>query len=251
VSGCAGTPASNFTSANGSLALSPRSQKPRSSYDVLYEFTGGRDGKFPRAGLTEVDGTLYGTTAGNFDDNFGNVFAITTSGEETSLYNFAGGRDGNHPRDGLANRDGTLYGTTEEGGSGYGTVFSVTVGGKEKVLHRFEGRHDGQSPFAGLLDLKGQLYGTASDYGSRGNGTVFRVTDHKNKYAYEVLDVLGGGSAGRHPVADLINVNGALYGTTAAGGASARGTIFKVTFAGVKTLHSFGGGAMVRGRTAP
>ncbi|HEX4012379.1 MAG TPA: choice-of-anchor tandem repeat GloVer-containing protein [Candidatus Cybelea sp.] len=243
LSGCAGTPQSNLTPANGSLAPSVRSQKSTSSYGVLYEFTGGRDGKFPRAVLTEVDGTLYGTTAGDYTDNFGNVFAITTSGKETSLYNFAGGKDGNHSRAGLANRDGTLYGTTEDGGFGHGTVFSITVDGKEKVLHRFAGRHDGQLPIAGLLDLKDELYGTTSDYGSGGNGTVFRVTDHKNKYAYEVLNVLGGGSAGQHPVAALINVDGALYGTTAGGGVSELGTIFKVTFAGVKTLHSFGGGS--------
>jgi uncharacterized repeat protein (TIGR03803 family) len=145
LSGCAGTPQSNLTPANGSFAPSVRSQKSTSSYGVLYEFTGGRDGRFPRAGLTEVDGTLYGTTAGNFDDNFGNVFAITTSGKETSLYNFsinpvgnvnfrvvhtfAGApNDGGQPRAALIDANGTLYGTTTEGGEhNGGTIFKLTI----------------------------------------------------------------------------------------------------------------------------
>ena len=239
---CSGTPQSNLTPANYSLAHALRPQRPSSSYAVLYEFAGGSDGKFPRAGLTAVDGTLYGTTAGNVVANFGNVFAITTAGKERSLYNFEGGRDGNHPRAGLAYRDGTLYGTTEEGGSGYGTVFSVTTGGTEKVLHRFDGGRDGQLPLGGLLDLKGRLYGTTSDFGSGGNGTVFGITARDNKYAYEVLDVLGG-DAGSHPIGGLINVNGVLYGATSSGGVSGHGTVFMVTFAGVKMLHSFGGGS--------
>jgi uncharacterized repeat protein (TIGR03803 family) len=240
LSGCSGTPQSNLYSASGSVGPSLRSQRPVSlSYAVLYQFTGGPDGRTPRGGLIDVDGTLYGTTAGNFTTHFGGVFALTTGGKETSLYNFAGGRDGNHPRAALTYRNGVLYGTTEDGGSGYGTVFSVTTDGAEKVLHRFGGRSDGELPLGALLDLKGALYGTTSDFGSTNHGTVFQIT---SKSRFVVLDVFGG-SDGSNPVAGLIDEHGVLYGTTASGGASRRGTIFRITFAGVKTLHSFVGGS--------
>src|SRR5579871_3618292 len=183
LSSCSGSAQSNLTPAHGSLAPSLRPQpsfgrfdraltlKPNLSYDVLYQFKGGRDGRFPRAGLTELKGTLYGTTYGDIVRHFGSVFAITPAGKETplysiaSLYSFAGGRDGNGPRAGLTVMDGKLYGTTEEGGSGEGgTVFSITTGGTERVLHRFEGGLDGERPIGGLLKSTFGLLGTTSGY---------------------------------------------------------------------------------------
>jgi hypothetical protein len=39
-----------------------RTHKPP-AYRVLYSFRGGSDGAFPNAGLTNVNGTFYGTTS--------------------------------------------------------------------------------------------------------------------------------------------------------------------------------------------
>jgi len=255
LSSCSGILQSNLAPARGSLTPSLRSQssvgrfasaptpRPDLNYDVLYQFKGGRDGRYPRAGLTELNGTLYGTTYGEIVTNFGSVFAITTAGKETPLYSFAGGRDGNGPRAGLTALDDRLYGTTEEGGSGErGTVFSITIGGMERVLHRFEGGRYGERPLAGLLKSNGgRLLGTTSDYAGTYHGTIFSITDHRD--SYEPLEAFGGKPEGSHPVADLIKVHGTLYGTTAGGGVSEHGTIFKTNLAGVKTLHSFGGGS--------
>jgi uncharacterized repeat protein (TIGR03803 family) len=104
---------------------------------VLYEFIGG-DGANPNAGLTNVDGMLYGTTAGGGGYNCtrnsecGTIFAVDTSGNETVVHDFSGSPDGAFPYAGLTYANGTLYGTTENGGSdacgdyrGCGTVFSV------------------------------------------------------------------------------------------------------------------------------
>jgi uncharacterized repeat protein (TIGR03803 family) len=241
LSSCSGALQSNLTPARGSLTPSLRS--PSLNYDVLYQFKGGSDGKFPRAGLTELNGTLYGTTYGDLLTNFGNVFAITTAGKETPLYSFAAGRDGSGPRAGLTVLDGTLYGTTEEGGSGdRGTVFSITTGGTERILHRFEGGINGARPIAGLLKSKdGRLLGATSDFALSRHGTIFSITDHKD--SYDPLEAFGGKPDGAHPVAGLIKVHGALYGTTEGGGVSEHGTIFKTNLAGIKTLHSFDGGS--------
>jgi hypothetical protein len=44
---------------------------------VLYSFKGGSDGLNPDAGLTNMGGRLYGTTASGGTDFNGTVFVIT------------------------------------------------------------------------------------------------------------------------------------------------------------------------------
>jgi len=99
---------------------------------ALYGFKGGQDGSYPAAGLLNVNGTLYGTTQVGGTSNYGTVFKMSTTGNETVLYRFqgapSGGPDGAFPYAGLINVNGTLYGATYYGGtSGYGTVFSISL----------------------------------------------------------------------------------------------------------------------------
>jgi uncharacterized repeat protein (TIGR03803 family) len=53
--------------------LDPKSGK----FTTIYTFKGGKDGARPRAGLINVDGTLYGVTEEGGPVNYGTVFAIT------------------------------------------------------------------------------------------------------------------------------------------------------------------------------
>ncbi len=106
---------------------------------VLHRFAGPPgDGEEPYAGLININGTLYGTTAEGGSGTgarcmvenqllgCGTVFAITTSGVETVLHSFKG-RDGVAPIAGLLNVNGTLYGTTIRGGANNeGTIFSLS-----------------------------------------------------------------------------------------------------------------------------
>jgi uncharacterized repeat protein (TIGR03803 family) len=96
---------------------------------VLHRFgSGGGDGIIPNTGLTDVSGTLYGTTYEGGAYGGGIVYSISTSGGETTLYSFGGEpADGNGPLASLLNVNGTLYGTTAFGGRhGHGTVFTLT-----------------------------------------------------------------------------------------------------------------------------
>jgi uncharacterized repeat protein (TIGR03803 family) len=150
---------------------------------VLYSFTGGTDGTFPRAGLVrDKQGNLYGTTIGGGVWGSGTVFKVDTTGKEAVLYSFGyTGGDGTYPWASLV-RDakGNLYGTTFDGGAyDYGTVFKVDKSGKETVLYSFTGaRGDGYYPIAGLVRdaLSGNLYGTTSGGGVYNNGMVFKLT---------------------------------------------------------------------------
>jgi uncharacterized repeat protein (TIGR03803 family) len=60
--------------------------------------------------------------------------------------------------------------------------------------------------------------------------------------AYNILHSFGNSAGdGTHPEADLINVNGTLYGTTFTGGSYRYGTVFSITPSGEETvLHNFG-----------
>lgn len=66
--------------------------------EVIYSFKGTlkRDGQLPGAGLTKVNGVLYGVTnaGGSTKCECGIVFSVTTAGVEKVLYRFRGPPDG-------------------------------------------------------------------------------------------------------------------------------------------------------------
>jgi len=191
---------------------------------VLHSFGGGRDGANPTAGLTNVDGVLYGTTEIGGANGVGTVFKITVSGAETVLHSFGDGT-GKEPLGGLTNVNGVLYGTTEGGGTNdCGTVFKITTSGVESVIYRFASGSDGCGPEAALIEVNGALYGTTYAGGdSSGTGTVFKITTSGLE---NVLYHFEGGTAGENPAAGVTNLNGVLYGTTVFGGAHGKGIVF-------------------------
>jgi uncharacterized repeat protein (TIGR03803 family) len=96
---------------------------------VLYNFTGGADGRKPRnsALVRDSAGNLYGTTGEGGSSDFGVVFRLDTAGQLTVLHSFSG-KDGKIPYGTLArDKAGNLYGTTYQGGAfGGGVVFKIT-----------------------------------------------------------------------------------------------------------------------------
>jgi uncharacterized repeat protein (TIGR03803 family) len=237
---------------------------------LLYEFRNDSrgDGMWPFAGLiADTAGVLYGTT--NFAQYDGNVFKLTPKGtkyKESPLYLFPFSASGPAfplgalPAAGLlASGSGALYGTASLGGTctasplyGCGTVFELTpsvAGYAFTLLYTFQGGNDGRSPFAQLVaDKNGNLYGTTQYGGASNNGTVFELTPSGSSYVEHVLYAFAGGNDGALPLAGVvIGKNGALYGTTSAGGAAYAGTVFKLTPAGSgyneSILYAFGGGS--------
>jgi uncharacterized repeat protein (TIGR03803 family) len=246
------------------------SVSPSGTEKVLHSFGAGYDGIDPEAGLTDLGGTLYGTTSdGGYSSDTcgysscGTVFSITPSGTEQVLHRF-GKRDGIQPEASLIEVKGTLYGTTRRGGGNYqrgcdadcGTVFSITPSGAERVLHSFGAdASDGTSPIASLIKVKDKLYGTTTGGGLYHAGTVFSITLNGRE---KVLHSFGYGDDGATPAAALIEVNGTLYGTTGTGGKpgcdnyDTCGTVFSITPSGTeKVLHRFLTGDDGRGPEAP
>lgn len=220
---------------------------------LLHSFNLGSDGWSPLSPI-DVNGTLYGTTvfggSGCGSTGCGTVYSMSTTGVEKLLYRFKGGSQGaDEPDSDLIDASGTLYGTTGLGGNtgcyyhnGCGTVFGVTTTGAEKLFYAFKGGSDGAYPRAGLVDVNGTLYGTTSANGNGGGGTVYSISpDGVEKVVYHFGSYR---HDARGPQADLINVNGTLYGTTWGGGSSGSGTVFRISTTGSeKVLHSFTGGS--------
>ncbi|HZY98133.1 MAG TPA: choice-of-anchor tandem repeat GloVer-containing protein [Candidatus Baltobacteraceae bacterium] len=218
-------------------------------FKVVYSFQGKQDGMPSTAtALTNVGGTLYGTTAAGGAANNGTVFSVTTAGTFKTLYGFKGGTsDGASPQSPLVNVSGTLYGTTFSGGSvrvgnnlcnSCGTLFSVTKGGKEKVLYFFGSvKGDGHHPIGTLAYLNRKFYG-ATESGGYGSGTIFGATaGGKETVLYTFKNKADGRCNGGY--CNLTKLNGTLYGTAEFGGKKHVGSIFSITPQGTfKTLFS-------------
>jgi len=236
-----------------------RAARVPASFAVVHRFFGGTsDGAHPVAGLTNGNGTLYGTTfeggggTGCAPGYCGTVFSLTATGQETILHRFGVERDGIHPATRLLFVGGTLYGTTSGGGSGdacgggdgCGTVFKLDSAGNETVLYRFSYGDpvNGAEP-SGLIDVAGSLYGTTA-YGGTGCpnvdcGKVFKIDANARE---SVVHHFGGAGDGAFPCAGVINSSGSLYGTTEFGGANGLGTVFRIAPSGNEAvLYSFAG----------
>ena len=214
------------------------------TYKRLYNFTGGFDGGDPATPLTfDAAGNAYGTTAAGGDFDFGTVFMLTPSGQQTVLYNFTGGGDGLDPHGGvILDSAGNLYGTTVAGGfgglcagDGCGVVFELSPsngGWTETTLYSFQGRNDGFGPGSGLVfDSAGNLYGTAPDGGAHSAGVVFQLSPTNTGWQQKVIHAFTGNQDGAVGSLGslLLDAAGSLYGVTELGGTYGAGAVYKVS----------------------
>jgi uncharacterized repeat protein (TIGR03803 family) len=213
---------------------------PGGQFSTLYAFT-GKDGALASGGLTEINGTLFGTTACGGTkykaDNkrctgYGVLFSLTQAGIETVVHNFSQTKP--YPLGDLLARDGHLFGTTTGvGQSTPGTLFGIEANGKNyTTMHTFETIGDGQSPNGALIAVNGLIYGTTEAGGSNGFGTVFSIARNGVE---TVIYSFGGVSDGAYPFAGVIGSKGVLYGATENGGGktgcgigSGCGTVFSL-----------------------
>jgi uncharacterized repeat protein (TIGR03803 family) len=197
------------------------------------------------------------------------LLATPSRGENATLTIFPlSGTNGAFPHSQLIQAsDGNFYGTAQQGGAttntqpffggiGNGCVFKMTPDGTITALAPFFGTN-GSHPWGGLVEADdGNLYGTTydgGDYpgsavgGAPGVGTVFRITtDGSLTTIFSFM-----ATNGANPVTALTKgPDGALYGTTRAGGSTfgdprsfdnaGWGTLFKITTNGQFTsLYSF------------
>lgn len=107
-----------------------------------------------------------------------------------------------------------------------------TIAGDLITVASFNGANGG-SPFGGVtLDASGNIYGTTSNMGPGGGGTVFEIN-----HGFSTINTLGSFSTAdfsdpNAPRGTLALYNGALYGTTSAGGDAHAGVVYSVPLQG-------------------
>lgn len=108
------------------------------------------------------------------------------------------------------------------------------------LLHSFTGDTDGSEPH-GTLALAGtNLYGMGTHGGSKGFGTVFKVSTDGSSFT--VLHTFTNGATdGAAPSGSLTLADTTIYGLTSSGGSSGWGAVFRMNADGTSytNLHSF------------
>ena len=233
------------------------------NFTVLYNFSDNSGGN-PSCGLIVSGNTLYGTTqfAGS-SGAMGTLFKINTDGTGFNILHafnvFPNLNDGKYPKARLILSGNILYGTTGLGGdSNNGAVFAVNTDGTGfTILHSFSAisppaynNNDGAWPEGELILAGDTLYGTAILGGNWCKGTVFKVktngTSFTTLYSFSAASNEAGhtNSDGTTPYGGLLLSGNTLYGTTAWGGTSGSGSVFKLNTdgTGFTTLYFFTGG---------
>jgi hypothetical protein len=190
------------------FALGSQSLASAQTFQVLYNFTGGRDGTGPPDGVTlDRAGNLYGTASAGGNQvsgcsngwgqtGCGAVFELAHSGSSwimKPLYDFQGGADYGNPDEGVVfGLDGALYGTSSA------TVFrlqppptfcaSVNCSWQETLLHQFTGQPDASSPDSRLVfDTAGNMYGVTFFGGAENEGAAYEVTPSSGSWTESVI----------------------------------------------------------------
>lgn len=144
---------------------------------VDHSFGSGSDGQIPYAGMTQIQGILYGTTINGGSAGNGTLFSLNpATGKERVLYSFDG-NNGVNPVSDLIEWKGLLYGTTAGGGDGAIVFVFDPQTGKEKVVA--DGIDLGRDPFENtrLRHVGGALYDTTPQAaGCNYNGSIYTVT---------------------------------------------------------------------------
>lgn len=212
-----------------------------------------------------LDGALYGVASSSTGTS-GLIYRSTVDGSSVTTLHQLGEADGVSPQAGLLlASDDKLYGTTLVGRPiAPGSIFSLKQDGTVfTTLHTFAAftttdfgltkfNTDGADPVAELTEgSDGNLYGVTRTGGPNGTGVIFRMgrdgTGFQTLHAFSAITSEAAvtpvvNAEGKGPAAPLVEgADGKFYGTASLGGASGRGTVFRINFdgTGFEVLHAF------------
>lgn len=220
-------------------------------YTVLRHFA-DLTGSQPTGALVRgADGLLYGATALGGSSGLGTLYELTTTGTHTVLANFTGETGavpGSSMRGGLTvGADGAFYGLSSAGANGnLGSFFKVTSAGVFTSLASLSLTQGWMPSGAPVGSGTGSLLFPVATGGAGGGGNVMSVTTTGSVSVATAL----GGTLGSYPDGALRAAGSTLYGVTAKGGASARGTTYRYTIgsgASLVVAHTTSGGSLAEG----
>jgi len=217
------------------------------TFAVLYSFTNNSVDGFGPVGplVVRPDGSLIGSTTAGGTGGGGTVFQLFppsvpgANWTETILYSFDSNFDGMNPGP-VSVRSAGIFGALQYPGfrqSGYGSVYELKqdLSGTwhKRTLWVSTDQNSGYPTGVLTFDSAGNIYGT-----SEGTqtfvypGSVYQLMKPApgGSWTYNRLYTFSlTGNDGLSPIGGVIfGLNGALYGTTAAGGTTGNGTVFSL-----------------------
>ncbi len=218
-----------------------------STFTVLHAFGGGADGLVPRAGVTLVGNSIYGTTTGGGTNGVGTIYEYNIGTATYTKRIDMVAAVGSQPACKMIEYNGYLWGMASAGGAnGFGTIFRYDyIGSAYLDVFDFDGTTGGQlggSSFNGLTLVGNQMYGMTYRGGANNVGAIFNfdpvLLTYTKLYDFNLL-------TGSSPSQSLTLLNNKLYGLTAGGGAYNKGVIFSYDYINniYTDIHDFNGGA--------
>ena len=180
------------------------------------------------------DDALYATATSVALPGRGSLTRTTSDGTTTVVSAFPPSAQGLSARSALVeDAAGVLFGVAAAGGvSGRGVLYSLTTAGTVTAVHPFGGgASDGAEPLVLAASADGTvIYGTTNRGGAFDCGTVFRLGVGGALTVLHSFACRAGTPAGSPvgPNTLVVAVDGQIYGTTQAGSALSRGTLFRL-----------------------
>jgi uncharacterized repeat protein (TIGR03803 family) len=205
------------------------------SLSTIYTFNNatnsGAIGFHPFDGVTEVNGTLYGTTQTGGLDCCGAVWSIGTTGGSTPtlLHGFAYGLDGAFPSGAVRyyKPDGNLYGNTLENGvdpAAQGSIYKTGLNSGFAAVYTFSGGNDVSMAGPPAFDSAGNILVTAGTGGPNSLGAIYAAPRSGNavtaSYTFSDPSVYGYQPLG----GPFIDNQGYMWTTQITGGGGTNGT---------------------------
>jgi uncharacterized repeat protein (TIGR03803 family) len=156
------------------------------------------------------------------------LFCLTANAQYTKLLDFNVVTNGSNPQSNLVS-DGTfLYGTSSIGGaSSCGTIFRIKPDGtRDTTLFTFSGGN-GKNPQGSLYYDGAFLYGITANGGANLYGTLFKIKTDGTGFT-TLINFANDTVHGCYPSGGVISDGTFLYGSSATGGLTDNGTIYKI-----------------------
>lgn len=208
-------------------------------YQPLVSFV-DKVGIFPTTSLIQAqNGLLYGTTGQGGGLSHGSAYRLALDGSGLRSMHAFTAQEGAPNARLMEAPDGHFYGTTFLSG-GIGNAFRMAADGAVEIIHTFTDDEGHFSRGGFTLASDNKMYAvTVGGTGGAGLGAVIRMSLDGS---VEVLHRFTGAD-GASPASGLVvGPDGALYGTTLAGGDRNEGTVFRMALDGsFARLHSFVG----------
>jgi len=203
------------------------------AFEFAYDFFDPETGQNEDAGsgslVQHSNGKVYGLTQHGGDNSDGQLFEFDLASRSMVIkVHFEAASKGETPAGHLTEAsDGKFYGVTFEGGThGLGVLYVYDpVANIFAVLKHFDGISLGANPINGPIQASnGKLYGMTRTGGTSDLGVVYEYEIGTNQITK--MHDFDGAATGASPEGKFCQAsNGILYGMTAQGGTSDKGTI--------------------------